>query len=149
MPCINYPQSCNSNDDGLPQEQQSSREWVLEWNRKSDTSEVEQYLQQIQRSHSSSQPETNSDSPSGSFARSNSMPRTAGLEEEQMESEPFEIQNLSCSPGKKFIELRQTRGEVTSDEGIADGGRGDERGFVSLGLKVTVEPSISRHPQGR
>lgn len=123
MPGLNYPKPHNSNDDGLPQEQQSSREWVLEWNRKSDTSEVEQYLQQIQRSHSSSGPETNSDSPSGSFARSSSLPRTAGLEDEQMESEPLEFQNLSYSASKKFMELRQTKGEVTSDEGIADGGR--------------------------
>nr|XP_058948348.1 5'-AMP-activated protein kinase subunit gamma-1-like isoform X2 [Pocillopora verrucosa] len=130
IPGLNYPQSCNSNDDGLPQEQQSSREWVLEWNRKSDTSEVEHYLQQMQRSNSSSAPETNSDSPSGSFARSSSLPRTAGLEEEQMESEPFEIQNLSRSPSKKLMELRQTRGEVTSDEGIADDGRGAGQVFA-------------------
>lgn len=128
MPCIDYPQSYDSTADGLPQEQQSSREWVLEWNRKSDTSEVEQYLQQIQRSRSSSQPETNSDSPSGSLARSSSMPRHA---DEQMESEPFEIQDLSCSPGNKFMELRQTRGEVTSEEGIAGDARGNERVYVS------------------
>ena len=132
MPGLNYPQPYNSNDNGLPQEQQSSREWVLEWNRKSDTSEVEQYLQQIQRSHSSSAPETNSDSPSGSFARSSSLPRTAGLDEEQMESEPFQIQNLSYSSNEKFMELRQTSGEVTSDEGIEDSGRGREEVYVSL-----------------
>lgn len=132
MPCIDYAQSYDSTADGLPQEQQSSREWVLEWNRKSDTSEVEQYLQQIQRSRSSSQPEANSDSPSGSFARSSSVPRNVVSGEEQMESEPFEIQDLSHSPGKKFMELRQTIGEVTSDEGIADDEpRGNERVFVS------------------
>lgn len=129
MPCIDYT---SSTADGLPQEQQSSREWVLEWNRKSDTSEVAQYLQQMQRSRSSSQPEGNSDSPTGSFARSSSVPRTVVPGEEQMESEPFEIQDLSCSPGKKFMETRQTIGEVTSDEGIAeDEPRGNERVFVS------------------
>lgn len=129
MPCIDYT---SSTADGLPQEQQSSREWVLEWNRKSDTSEVAQYLQQMQRSRSSSQPEGNSDSPTGSFVRSSSMPRTVVSVEEQMESEPFEIQDLSCSPGKKFMEPRQTIGEVTSDEGIAeDEPRGNERVFVS------------------
>ncbi|XP_078378221.1 5'-AMP-activated protein kinase subunit gamma-1-like isoform X1 [Oculina patagonica] len=127
MPCIDYPQSFDSTADGLPQEQQSSREWVLEWNRKSDTSEVEQYLHQMQRSRSSSQPETNSDSPSGSLARSSSMPRQA---DEQMESEPFEIQDLSCSPATKFMELRQTRGEVTSEEGIAGDARGNERVYA-------------------
>lgn len=131
MPCIDYPQSHNSTADGLPQEQQSSREWVLEWNRKSDTSEVEQYLQQIQRSNSSSQPETNSDSPSGSFGRCSSVPGNTGPAEEQMDSEPFEIQDLSCSPGKKYMDLRQTVGEVTSDEGIVDDGRGNETAFVS------------------
>ena len=90
----------------------------------------------MQRSNSSSAPETNSDLPSGSFARSSSLPRTAGLEEEQMESEPFEIQNLSRSPSKKLMELRQTRGEVTSDEGIADDGRGAGQVFVSLSYSV-------------
>lgn len=138
MPGLNYPQPYNSNDNGLPQEQQSSREWVLEWNRKSDTSEVEQYLQQIQRSHSSSAPETNSDSPSGSFARSSSLPRTAGLDEEQMESEPFQIQNLSYSSNEKFMELRQTSGEVTSDEGIEDGGRGREEVYAQDDMMADV-----------
>ena len=135
MPCIdNYPQSYDSGTtaDGLPQQQQSSREWVLEWNRKSDTSEVEQILQQIQRSRSSSQPETNNDSPSEGLARSSSVPRNAISGEEQMESEPFEIQDLSYSPGAKFMGLRQTRGEVTSVEGIAGDSRGNERVFVSL-----------------
>lgn len=138
MPGLNYPQPYNSNDNGLPQEQQSSREWVLEWNRKSDTSEVEQYLQQIQRSHSSSAPETNSDSPSGSFARSSSLPRTAGLDEEQMESEPFQIQNLSYSSNEKFMELRQTSGEVTSDEGIEDSGRGREEVYAQDDMMADV-----------
>lgn len=138
MPGLNYPQPYNSNDNGLPQEQQSSREWVLEWNRKSDTSEVEQYLQQIQRSHSSSAPETNSDSPSGSFARSSSLPRTAGLDEEQMESEPFQIQNLSYSSNEKFMELRQTSGEVTSYEGIEDGGRGREEVYAQDDMMADV-----------
>ena len=60
------------------------------------------------------------------------MPRNVVSVEEQMESEPFEIQDLSCSPGKKFMEMRQTIGEVTSDEGIADDDpRGNERVFVS------------------
>lgn len=128
MPCLDCTQSTA---DGLPQEQQSSREWVLEWNRKSDTSEVEQYLQQMQRARSSSQPDYNSDSPTGSFARSSSEPRNVVIGEEQMESEPFEIQDLSCSPGKTFMELRQTIGEVTSDEGIADDEpRGNERVFA-------------------
>lgn len=134
MPCIDYPSSYDSMADGLPKEQQTSREWVLEWNRKSDTSEVQEYLQQMQRSHSHSQPDSNSDSPSGSFARSNSVPRYSGYDgqvEEQMESEPFEIQNLSCSPGRKLLDLRQTVGEVTSDNCIADDGRGSERVFVS------------------
>ena len=126
MPCLDYTQSTA---DGLPQEQQSSREWVLEWNRKSDTSEVEQYLQQMQRSRSSSQPDYNSDSPTGSFARSSSEPRNVAPGEVEMESEPFEIQDLSCSPGKNFM---QTIGEVTSDEGIADDEpRGNEGVFVS------------------
>ena len=128
MPCIDYPQSYDSTDNGLPQQQQSSREWVLEWNRKSDTSEVKELLQQIQRSRSSTQPETNSDSPSGSFARSNSVPRNA---DEQMESAPFEMKDLSCSPGAKFGGLRQTIGEVTSEEDIAGDARGNERVFVS------------------
>ena len=119
--------------DSLPQKQQTSREWVLEWNRKSDTSEVEQYLQQIPRSHSSSRPESASDSPSESFGRSSSVPTNAGFDnqgEEQMDSEPFKIQNLSCSPNK-LLNLRQTVGEVTSDEGIAYNSRENEAGFVS------------------
>ena len=134
MPCIDYSASYDSTADGLPKEQQTSREWVLEWNRKSDTSEVQEYLQQIQRSHSHSGPD-NSDSPSESFGRSSSVPRCAGFDgqvEEQMESESFEIQNLSCSPGKKLMDLRQTVGEVTSDDCIADDGRGNERVIVSI-----------------
>ena len=134
MPCHDYSSSCDSTADGLPKEQQTSREWVLEWNRKSDTSEVQEYLQQIQRSHSHSQPDSNSDSPSGSFARSSSVPRYAaydGQVEEQMESEPFEIQNLSCSPNRNLMDMRQTLGEVTSDDCIADNGRGNQRNFVS------------------
>ena len=59
------------------------------------------------------------------------MPRNVVSGEEQMESEPFEIQDLTRSPGKKFMELRQTIGEVTSDEGIADDEpRGNERVYV-------------------
>lgn len=104
----------------------------MEWNRKSDTSEVEQILQQIQRSRSSSQPEINNDSPSGSFARSSSEPRNAISGEEQMESEPFEIQDLSYSPGAKFMGQRQTRGEVTSVEGFVGDSRGNDRVFVSF-----------------
>ena len=133
MPFLEYSSPCESTPDGLPKEQQTSREWVLEWNRKSDTSEVQEYLQQIQRSHSHSHPE-NSDSPPGSFNRSSSVPRYAGFDgqgDEQMESEPFEMQNLSCSPSKRFMDLHQTVGEVTSDDCIADDQRSNERAFVS------------------
>ena len=147
MPCLEYPSSYDSTSDGLPKEQQTSREWVLEWNRKSDTSEVQEYLQQMQRSHSHSQPESNSDSPSEGFSRSSSVPRYGGFDgqgEEQMESESFEIQNLSCSPGKKFIDMRQTVGEVTCDDIIADDGRGERRGFVSTFTEIVELGSKER-----
>ena len=134
MPCNEYPASYDSTPDGLPKEQQTTREWVLEWNRKSDTSEVQEYLQQLQRSHSHSQPDSNCDSASEGFNRSSSVPRYGGFDsqvEEQMESEPFEIQNLSCSPSKKLLDVRQTVGEVTSDNGVDDEERGDQSDFVS------------------
>lgn len=136
MPCNDYPASYESTPDGLPKEQQTSREWVLEWNRKSDTSEVQEYLQQMQRSHSLSQPDSNGDPTSEGFNRSSSVPRYGGYDgqvEEQMESEPFEIQNFSCSPSRKLINLRQTVGEVTSDNGIDDDGRGNHSSFAEGG----------------
>lgn len=132
MPFSDYSSPCESTSDGLPKEQQTSREWVLEWNRKSDTSEVQEYLQQLQRSHSHSHPE-NADSPE-SFSRSSSVPRYTGFDGQadvEMEGEPFEIQKLGCSPGKKFVDVHQTVGEVTSDNCIADDQRGNERSFVS------------------
>lgn len=122
MPCVEYPSTYDSTADGLPQEQQTTREWVLEWNRKSDTSEVQEYLQQMQRSHSQSQPDSNSDSTEG-FNRSSSVPRCSGYDgqvEEQMESEPFE--------SRKLMDMRQTVGEVTSDNCIPD----DETGSRSV-----------------
>lgn len=128
MPCVEYPSTYDSTADGLPQEQQTTREWVLEWNRKSDTSEVQEYLQQMQRSHSQSQPDSNSDSTEG-FNRSSSVPRCSGYDgqvEEQMESEPFEMANLSCSPSR-----RQTVGEATSDNCIAGDETGSRSVFVS------------------
>ncbi|CAH3026181.1 unnamed protein product [Porites evermanni] len=131
MPFLDYSSPCESTPDGLPKEQQTSREWVLEWNRKSDTSEVQEYLQQLQRSHSHSHPE-NADSPE-SFSRSSSVPRYTGFDGQadvEMESEPFEIQKLGCSPGKKFVDVHQTVGEVTSDNCIADDQRGNERSFI-------------------
>ena len=90
MPFSDYSSPCESTSDGLPKEQQTSREWVLEWNRKSDTSEVQEYLQQLQRSHSHSHPE-NADSPE-SFSRSSSVPRYTGFDGQadvEMESEPW------------------------------------------------------------
>ena len=133
MPCVEYPSTYDSSADGLPQEQQTTREWVLEWNRKSDTSEVQEYLQQMQRSHSQLQPDSNSESTEG-FNRSSSVPRYSGYDgqvEEQMESEPFEIENLSCSQSRKLMDMRQTVGEVTSDNCIAEDERGSRSVFVS------------------
>lgn len=68
--------------------------------------------------------EINLDLSLGSFVRSSLLLRIVGLEEEQMESELFEIQNLLRLLSKKFMELRQIRGEVIFDEGIVDDGRG-------------------------
>ncbi|XP_029190446.2 5'-AMP-activated protein kinase subunit gamma-1-like [Acropora millepora] len=132
IPCNNYPESYESTPDGLPKEQQTSREWVLEWNRKSDTSEVQEYLQQMQRSHSHSQPDSNGDPSSEGFNRSSSVPRygTYDGQDEEMESEPF--QNLSCSPSRKLLEVRQTVGEATSDNGIEDDERRDQNAYAEV-----------------
>ena len=88
-------------------------------------------MQQIQRSHSHSQPDSNGDPSSEGFNRSSSVPRCGAYDgqDEEMESEPFEIQNLS--PSRKLLEVCQTMGEVTSDNGIEDDERRDQNAYVS------------------
>lgn len=85
----------------------------------------------MQRSHSHSQPDSDGDPSSEGFNRSSSVPRygTYDGQDEEMESEPF--QNLSCSPSRKLLEVRQTVGEATSDNGIEDDERRVQNAYVS------------------
>lgn len=72
------------------------------------------------------------------------MPRYGAYDgqDEEMESEPFEIQNLSCSSSRKLLDVRQTVGEVTSDNGIDDDERGDQNAYVSTVAYSMSEPFV-------
>ncbi|KXJ10573.1 5'-AMP-activated protein kinase subunit gamma-2 [Exaiptasia diaphana] len=100
------------NDDDLPTEKRTSREWVLEWHNKTEESELPYEFRQRSSSHGSG------GSPSCGIPRSSSAPTNSEFDTSEMENMDDEL----LTEGLLTI-ARQTMGETTSADGNLVGKR--------------------------